>query len=176
MFHRPSVRATALLLLAAWVVPFLVHLLPWTGARPIGAYLLPMFWTTFVATFLYGARIGALVGVAVPLLNVLLTGLPDPVRLGSTVAELAVFAVFTALLVARAPRLLLAGPLAYVGAKLASAVLVAGLRGDASGLAPGTLGASLGRAVGGLVVLLVLHFVLLRLQAKAPVRDDAAGV
>ena len=109
-------------------------------------------------------------------LNVLLTGLPDPVRVGSSVAELAVFAVFTALLVARAPRLLVAGPLAYVGAKLTSAVLVAGLRGDASGLSPSALGASLGRALGGMAVLLVLHFVLLRLQAKAPDRHDAAAV
>ena len=41
----------------------MVHLIPWTGARPIGAYLLPMFWTAFVATYLFGSRIGALVGV-----------------------------------------------------------------------------------------------------------------
>lgn len=176
VFHRPSVRATALLLLAAWAVPFVIHLVPWSGARPIGAYLLPMFWTTLVATFMYGARIGALVGVSVPLLNTLLTGLPDPVRLGSTVTELVVFAVLAALLIARAPRLLIAAPLAYVGAKLASAILVAGVRGDASGLAPSVLGASLGRAAAGLTVLLVIHFILLRLQPKAADRDDAAGV
>jgi uncharacterized membrane protein len=165
-----------LLLLAAWVVPFLVHLIPWTGVRPIGAYLLPMFWMAFIATFLYGARIGALVGVFVPVLNVILTGLPDPVRVGSTVTELVVFAVLASLLLARVPRLLLAGPLAYVAAKVASALLVAGARGDLSGLAPAALGASLARAVAGLSVLLVVHFVLLRLQPKPPVGHDAAGV
>ena len=167
MFHRPTVRATALLLLAAWVVPFVVHLIPWTGARPIGAYLLPMFWTAFVATYLFGSRIGALVGVFVPVLNVLLTGLPDVARLGSSVAELVVFAVVAAALVSRFPRLMLAAPLAYVVAKLASAALLAALRSDASGLAPATLGASLTRALAGLAVLLVINLVLIRLRAKS---------
>lgn len=176
MFHRPSVRATALLLLAAWVVPFVVHLIPWNGARPIGAYLLPMFWTTFVATFLYGGRIGALVGVFVPLLNVVMTGLPDPVRVGASAAELGVFSLLVALLVARNRRSLLVGPLAYAGAKLTAVALVAGLRGDASGLAPSAWGASFGRAVGGLAVLVVIHWVMLRLPPNAPDGNDAPGV
>lgn len=171
MFHRPTVRATALLLLAAWVVPFVVHLIPWTGERPIGAYLLPMFWTTLVATFLYGSRLGAVVGVFVPLLNIILTGLPDMVRLGSTVTELVVFAVVTALLVKRFPRLWLAAPLAYVIAKLFAAAVVALRSSDAAGLAPAKLGASLTRASAGLAVLLAINFVLVRLRTKS----EAAG-
>jgi hypothetical protein len=109
-----------------------------------------MFWTAFVATYLFGSRIGALVGVFVPVLNVLLTGLPDVARLGSSVAELVVFAVVAAALVSRFPRLIVAAPLAYVVAKPASAALLAALRSDASGLAPATLGASLDAGIGRL--------------------------
>lgn len=31
-------RATAVLVVTAWLVPVLVHLLPWAGARPLGVY------------------------------------------------------------------------------------------------------------------------------------------
>lgn len=175
MFHRPTVRATALLLLAAWGVSFVVHLIPWSGERPIGAYLLPMFWTTLVATFLYGARLGAVVGVFVPLLNIVLTGLPDLVRLGSTVTELVVFSVVTALLVARYPRLWVAAPLAYGVAKLFASAVVALRVGDAAGLAPAKLAGSLTRALAGLAVLLVINFVLVRWRAKSSAGHDAAG-
>jgi hypothetical protein len=176
VFHRPTVRATALLLLAAWVVPFVVHLIPWSGERPIGAYLLPMFWTAFIATYFYGARIGALVGVFVPVLNVILTGLPDVVRLGSTVTELVTFAAVAALLVGRFPRLWVVAPLAYVVAKIFSAAVVALLRSDAAGWAPAALAASLTRALAGLAVLLVINVVLMRLRPKSPAGHDAAGV
>ncbi len=46
---RVTWRETAILMLVAWLVPFLVHLVPWAGPRPLGVYLLPAFWTAFVA-------------------------------------------------------------------------------------------------------------------------------
>jgi len=51
-------RETAVLAVVAWLVPFLVHLIPWAGARPLGVYMLPVFWTTFVAVYFYGALAG----------------------------------------------------------------------------------------------------------------------
>ena len=49
--RKAGLRETAALLFVAWLVPFAVHLVPWSGDRPLGAYLLPMFWTAFVAVY-----------------------------------------------------------------------------------------------------------------------------
>ena len=55
-FHKTvGWREGAVLVVVAWLVPFLVHLVPWGGARPLGVYLLPVFWTTFLAGFVFGA-------------------------------------------------------------------------------------------------------------------------
>ncbi|MDB6115969.1 MAG: hypothetical protein JWQ62_2914, partial [Lacunisphaera sp.] len=51
-------RETTILLAAAGLVPFLVHLLPWSGHRPLGVYVLPVFWTTFIALYFRGAGLG----------------------------------------------------------------------------------------------------------------------
>jgi hypothetical protein len=39
LFKKAGLRETAVLLVLAWFMPFAVHLLPWAGARPLGAYL-----------------------------------------------------------------------------------------------------------------------------------------
>ena len=90
-FRKVTARETVILLTLAWLVPFLVHLVPWAGARPLGAYLLPMFWATFAAVYLYGAGTGLLVGLFAPAVNLLVTGLPAWRSFGSTALELVVF-------------------------------------------------------------------------------------
>lgn len=132
MFRRATPRETAVLLAVAWLVPFAVHLAPWSGARPLGAYLLPMFWATFVAVYFYGAEIGTVVGLFAPVLNLLVTGLPAWKFLAVLSCELVVFALVATWAVRRAPRFLLVAPLAYGVGKLASAGLQAatGVLGD----------------------------------------------
>src|SRR4051812_50155412 len=76
VFKRPRLQEAAVLLALAWAVPFLVHLIPSSGARPLGVYLLPMFWTAFVAVYFYGAVMGLAVGLVAPAINLMVTGLP----------------------------------------------------------------------------------------------------
>lgn len=114
---RVTWRETAILMVVAWLVPFLVHLLPWAGPRPLGVYLLPAFWTAFVAVYLYGFGVGALVALVVPVVNLLTTGLPAAERTALMSIELVAFVGFAAFMVRRWPALRFAAPLAWLGAR-----------------------------------------------------------
>lgn len=153
-FKKATAREIAALLLVAWAVPFAVHLVPWSGARPLGAYLLPMFWATFVAGYFYGARLAVLVGLFAPAVNLLLTGLPAWRFLSLMSCELVVFALVATWAVRRWPRFVLSAPLAYVVAHLAATVLqlATGVWGDIG--APGDY--LVRTLVGGLAGLVVL--------------------
>jgi len=125
VFKKMTVRETALLLALAWLIPFLVHLVPWTGVRPLGAYLLPVFWATFVAVYFYGATAGLLTGLFAPAVTLLVTGLPAWRSFGSTAVELVVFVLVASWAVRSAPRSWLWAPLGYVAAKTVAAFTLA---------------------------------------------------
>jgi hypothetical protein len=116
--ERATWRETLVLMIVAWLVPFLVHLIPWAGPRPLGVHLLPAFWTAFVAVYVYGFGVGALVALVVPIVNFCTTGLPALERTGLMTLELVAFVGFAALLVHRWPALRLAAPLAWLPAKI----------------------------------------------------------
>ena len=110
-------REGGVLVATAWLVPFLVHLIPWAGPRPIGVHLLPIFWTTFVAVYWYGALPGLAIGLVAPVANALVTGLPAWSALGAISLELALFVGVAATLVVRWPGFWAAAPLAWLAAK-----------------------------------------------------------
>lgn len=110
-------RETAVLAAVAWLVPFLVHLIPWAGGRPLGVYLLPVFWTTFVAVYFYGGLVGLAIGLVTPLLNLALTGLPAWSAVGAMGLEALFFALGAAVMTRRWPAFWCAAPLAWVAAK-----------------------------------------------------------
>lgn len=114
---RASWRETLALMVVAWLVPLLVHLIPWSGSLPLGGHLLPAFWTAFVAVYLYGCGIGLLVALVVPVANLLTTGLPALERVAPMMIELATFVMFAGLLLQRWPSLRLSALLAWVPAK-----------------------------------------------------------
>ncbi|MSU23524.1 MAG: hypothetical protein EXS32_06830 [Opitutus sp.] len=127
VFKKAGLRETVVLLALAWLVPFAIHLVPWSAARPLGAYLLPVFWTMLVAVYFYGAVSGLVVGLFAPLLNLAVTGLPVSDYFWKTSAEIVIFGLVMTLVVWRRPRWLAAAPLAYVIAKtVAAAVLTPG--------------------------------------------------
>lgn len=171
-------KETAVLLAVAWLVPFLVHVLPWSGARPLGAYLLPMFWATFVAVYFYGLRVGLLAGWCAPVVNLIATGLPTGQFLAVLAFELLGFAVFAWLVVRRAPAFWLWAPLGYVVAKVGSSVLhylihPFGPVGEPQQFFWG----SLQNGLAGLAVLAVINWALVRWFPKAVTSaDDAAGL
>ncbi|MEO6874937.1 MAG: hypothetical protein ABI222_08955 [Opitutaceae bacterium] len=117
-------RETLVLLALAWLIPFLVHLIPWSAPRPLGAYLLPMFWATFVAVYFYGAAVGLLTGLFAPAMNLLLTGLPAARVLGGMSLELVVFVVAMAWAVRHAPRCWLLAPLGYFLARTVTVLVL----------------------------------------------------
>jgi hypothetical protein len=120
---RTNWRETTVLLVVAGLVPFLVHLVPWAGQRPLGVYLLPVFWTTFLAVYFRGASLGLLVGLVTPALNLALTGLPALPTTGSMALEVVLFVLVAALLVGRWPNFRLAAPAAWIVAKAAAITL-----------------------------------------------------
>jgi len=172
VYRKINARETAVLLMLAWLVPFLVHVAPWAGARPLGAYLLPMFWATFVAVYFYGAGAGLLTGLFAPAINLLVTGLPAWKFLSVLSFELAVFALVLAWAVRRAPRFWLLAPLGYLVAKTASTLLQSAtpVFGDI-GAPLRFFAASVAGGAAGLAVLAAINFALVRFYPK-----DAAQV
>lgn len=110
-------REGAILVACAWLVPFLVHAIPVEMPRPLGVYLLPIFWTTYVAVYFYGALPGLAVGLVAPLANCLLTGLPGLSSLGLTALEVALFALIAAGLLHRWPTFWVSGLVAWLFSK-----------------------------------------------------------
>ena len=83
----------------------------------MGVYVLPVFWTTFLAVYFRGAVTGLLVGLVTPLINLLVTGLPVSLTVGSMGLEVVFFVLGAAWLVRCWPGLMLAAPLSWVAAK-----------------------------------------------------------
>ena len=122
-FKRAGVKETVVLLAIAWMIPFLVHVLPWSGEIPLGAHLLPMFWAAFASVYLFGLRIGLLVGLFAPVMNLVVTGFPVSRWQMVLGFELIVFAVTAWWLVRRTPRLWFLAPASYLAAKAASTLV-----------------------------------------------------
>jgi hypothetical protein len=110
-------REAAILVMVAGLLPFLIHLIPWGGPRPLGVYTLPIFWTTFLAVYFYGALPGLAIGLVSPLVNLAFTGLPAFRSVGMMGMEVTLFVGVAALLTTRWPGFWFAAPLAWVAAK-----------------------------------------------------------
>jgi hypothetical protein len=145
-------REATLLLAIAWLVPFLVHLIPWSGPRPLGVYTLPIFWTTFLAVYFYGALPGLAIGLVTPLVNLALTGLPALRSVGLMGMEIALFVGVASLLTARWPAFWFTAPLAWVAAKaLAIAIQFLIPAFDYAGSPVAHLGRSMQNGLAGLL-------------------------
>jgi hypothetical protein len=124
---RPWTRSLALTgvgLAVALALPFLVHLLPVSGA-PAGARLLPIFYAGLLL-LLRGAPLPAIaVAFVAPHLNAALTGMPAGLMLPTLAVELPAFtaAMLVALRLAPGAARFLA-PVAYLLATLLARTLV----------------------------------------------------
>lgn len=164
---RVSWRETLALLVASWLVPFLVHFIPSYGPREIGVYLIPAFWAAFVAVYLGGALLGSAVALVTPVINLLLTGLPALPWVGTMSMELVAFALFTAVLVRRWPTVWLIAPLGYIPAKaLTIAIQWAVPVFDYHRPPLAHLLGSTQNALPGLAVLLAINFALVKLAPR----------
>ena len=120
---RAGWRENLVIVATAWAVPFLVHLVPFEGPRPLGVYLLPSTWTVFVAVYLYGLRSGLLAALVLPGVNFVVTGLPAASQIALTTVELCAYATVVALLTARWPSFSPGAALAWLPAKAAAIAL-----------------------------------------------------
>ena len=174
IFKKFTVREAAVLLALAWLIPFLVHLIPWTGERPLGAYLLPLFWATFVAVYFYGATAGMITGLFAPVVSLLVTGLPAWGFFSRTILELVLFVLATTWAMRQAPWFWLWAPLGYFVAKTVSALLLSAPtiigRPDSAGYFFTHL--VVGGAA-GLVVLGLINFALVRFYPKGPAPTES---
>jgi hypothetical protein len=171
VFKKAGWKETTVLMAVAWLVPFAVHLAPWSGVRPLGAYLLPMFWATFVAVYLYGMSLGLAGALFAVAANVALTGQPAGRYLAELGFELLVFVGLTTWLVRRWPRLVLIAPLGFLGAKAGwvTIQLATGAFG-AAGSAADALLQSCATGFAGLVVLAGIDVALVWFYPKSPRR------
>lgn len=167
VFKKITVSEAAVLLVVAWLIPFLVHFAPWSGPRPLGAYLLPMFWATFIAIYFYGLGAGLLTGLFAPAINLLVTGLPAWKFLSVMSFELVIFSVVMTWAVRRAPRFWLWAPLGYLVAKTASTLLqsTTPIFGEVSAPVQFFTRAIVGGAA-GLAVLAVINVLLVKFYPK----------
>lgn len=167
LFRKAGWTETAALLALAWFVPFVVHVAPWSGTPPLGAYLLPMFWATFVATYFYGVRVGGVAGLVAPLANLLVTGLPAWRFVATTSIELIAFAIFVAMALRWLPRFVLLAPLGYLVARfvLVGVEMVLPVVGGSDEPLGAFLG-SLRTGFAGLVVLTAINCALVVFYAK----------
>lgn len=170
LFKRARAWEAVTLLALAWLVPFAVHLVPWSGERPIGVHLAPVFWTGFVAVYLFGLRLGLVVALFAPAVNLVVTGLPALERLSWMSFELTVFTVGAWAAVKRRPKSWVIAPLAWLVARTAYTLLQIML-GSKVHADAGYFAESIGRALPGLAVLLVVNFTLCRLYPK-PAPDE----
>ncbi|MEN9633589.1 MAG: hypothetical protein RL077_1993 [Verrucomicrobiota bacterium] len=169
IFKSASKRDLGVLLAVAWFVPFAVHLAPWSGPLPLGAHLIPMFWTTLVAAYFFGPRVGALTGIFAPAINLLATGLPAWKFLGGLSFELVGFAVLVAWLMPRFPQAFWVAPLAFTAMAFLAAGLPALVSVDVA-IRPALASwlSSMAEATAGLGVLTVINAVLIGFYPKTP--------
>jgi hypothetical protein len=165
--RTPRWREAAILVVVAWLVPFLVHTIPWAGPRPLGVYVLPLFWTSFIAVYFYGALPGLVIGMVAPLVNMLLTGQPELRGLGNLGLEMTLFVTAASLFVTRWPGFWLGAPLAWLAAKasvIAIQFLVPAFEYTGSPVAH--LGRSLQNGLTGLGMLAVINWLLAAFYPK----------
>jgi hypothetical protein len=115
-YLRQAIRTT-IVIAGMVMLPILVHLVPFRGSTPLGAYLLPMFIAPLVGAF-YISPVGLLVAaLAAPLLNHVLTGMPSLPTMYLLMGELAIFSLLLSWSVRREWRFFGISAVALIAAK-----------------------------------------------------------
>jgi membrane-associated HD superfamily phosphohydrolase len=120
-----QVPAMLITLALMWLFPFLVHLIPSSGAIPLGGYLLPIFFAPFLAAWLFDPLVSVLSSLLMPILNYTVTGMPIWNMTIILSLELTVFSLVVISLRSRKSIRSYVAPFAVLVAKLCSMTLVA---------------------------------------------------
>ena len=156
---------TTLTLVGMVLLPIIVHLIPFSGPQPLGAYLLPMFIAPLVAAF-YVSPVGLiLAAILAPVINNALTGMPQALMLYFVTGELIVFSMIVFWIVQKKKIFLGFSALAFLIAKLV--VMVPGiliLNGEFNLSVFGQNLAGLAISIPGIMILFAVERLLLRRQ------------
>ena len=156
---------TTLTLVGMVLLPIIVHLIPFSGPQPLGAYLLPMFIAPLVAAF-YVSPVGLiLAAILAPVINNALTGMPQAPMLYFVTGELIVFSMIVFWIVQKKKIFLGFSALAFLVAKLV--VMVPGiliLNGEFNLSVFGQNLAGLAISIPGIMILFAVERLLLRRQ------------
>ena len=156
---------TTLTLVGMVLLPIIVHLIPFSGPQPLGAYLLSMFIAPLVAAF-YVSPVGLiLAAILAPVINNALTGMPQAPMLYFVTGELIVFSMIVFWIVQKKKIFLGFSALAFLVAKLV--VMVPGiliLNGEFNLSVFGQNLASLAISIPGIMILFAVERLLLRRQ------------
>lgn len=122
VIQLPATIVTAGLM---WLFPFLVHLIPYSGAIPIGTYLLPIFFAAFLSAWLFHPSVSLIASLVMPFANYVLTGMPTINMAIILSLELVVFSTVIASMRSRKSIRAYVAPVAVLIAKLSSMILIA---------------------------------------------------
>jgi hypothetical protein len=157
------VKISFLILCAAIVFPFVIHLIPPINGTPVGAFFLPMFYIPFVALFLYGWRVALPIALLAPVLNFVLTGNPNWEFLSVLTLELLIFTVIAHIIINSHSIKFLAAPLGYIIAKVISSILLMFVPLVSAGPIDFIV-VSLTKALPGIIILLLINILIIRFE------------
>ncbi len=166
--HKPilQIPATLITLGLMWLFPFLIHLFPASGAIPLGARLLPIFYAPLLAAWLFHPIVGLASSLLMPFINYAFTGMPTLNAAILLSVELSVFSLILLVTKKRLPHLSLLAPLAVIAGKTVSALLL--LIVPLVPLSPWAyFTSSLINAIPGILVLLALNLALIGLSNES---------
>ncbi len=123
-FRAVPLKAAAMMLAIASVLPWLIHLIPPHQGTPMGAILLPLFVVPLIALLWYPPSVAIIVAAAGPVLSFLVTGLPQGPMLILLTTELIVFTLVAGQLLRASTLGWVAAPLAFLFTKTVSLIVL----------------------------------------------------
>ncbi len=124
--ERPilQIPATLITLGLMWLVPFLIHLIPFSGTIPLGTRLLPIFYAPLLAAWLFNPIVGIASSLLMPFINYAFAGMPTFNVAVMLSVELGIFSLILRASKNRFPRQPLLAPFAVIVGKTVSALLL----------------------------------------------------
>ncbi len=107
------------------LVPLFIHLFPYSGATPLGAVLLPMFYLPFIALVFFRLRVAFVAAILAPFINYMITGNPALGIVSLLSFELAIFTLVASQFLKNSNVKWITAPLSYVVTKGISSLVVA---------------------------------------------------
>lgn len=156
---------TALTLTGMVLLPIIVHLIPFSGTQPLGAYLLPMFIAPLVAAFFVSPVGLILAAILAPMINNMLTGMPQVPMLYFVTSELILFSMIVFWIVQKEKTFLGFSALAFLIAKVAVMIpRILILNGNLDLPVLGLNLAGIAISIPGILILFAVERLLLRRQ------------